>query len=357
VRIEGARRHEGAPGAPLSPGWGVVTIGPDSNALLAFPDGTTLALGADTALLQISESSDHGRGKEAFLARGKVTADVRPQVWPMKLSTPEAAATVVGTRFSLTVDRASTRLDVEHGGVEIAPLGGGAPATVRASQYAVVTSASQAISVRTRGVALLLVGERALQYDDERVKQRLEGLGFSVRVRGAGPPDAQELRDTEVILVSSSVFSLDLNTQYRDVAVPVLVWEPSLFDDFGMTGPEENQGCGVAFGTGEAQIKLPGHPMAAGLDGTVTVVSNGKNLHHIWMAYGTPGPAAAWVATWPGLPNRAVLFAYERGAAMPGLPAAPARRVGFFFYDDGRLHLTAAGWTLFDAAVSWAAGR
>jgi hypothetical protein len=130
-----------------------------------------------------------------------------------------------------------------------------------------------------------------------------------------------------------------------------MVWERTLFDDFGMTGPEENRGCGVAAGSGEAVINLPAHAMAAGFDGTVTVITSG---HDRWLSYGTPGPAAAWVATWPGRPNRALLFAYEQGAPMPGLPAAPARRVGFFFYDDGRLHLTSTGWALFDAAVTWA---
>jgi hypothetical protein len=278
---------------------------------------------------------------------------------PLLLTTPQAQATVVGTRFTLTVDRASTRLDVSEGGVRLSRVTGGPPTLVTASHYAVIADGSQAAVVRAqaRGVALMLVGTLSLQYDDERIKRRLEGLGYSVRVRGSGPPDLTELESVSVILVSSSVFSLDLHTQYRDVPVPIMVWEPSLYDDFGMTGPEESKACGVAASVGEALIREPGHPMAAGLDGAVTVVTNGHNLHHVWMSYGTPGPAAAWIATWPGRPNRAVLFGYERGAPMPGLPAAPARRVGFFFYDDGRLHLTESGWTLFDAAVTWAAGR
>jgi hypothetical protein len=357
--LDGARKIEARPGAWLLSGWGLVTVGAGSRAAISFADGTSLALGGDSALLQVGERAREGRGKEAFLARGRLTAEVTPQAAgrPMLLTTPQAQATVVGTRFTLTVDGRSTRLDVEHGAVQIAGLAGGAPALVHASEYALVVEGSTAVRARARGVALMLVGNLSLQYDDERVKHRLESLGFEVRVRGAGPPDPAELRQVALVLVSSSVFSLDLNTLYRDVPVPVLVWEPSLYDDFGMTGPEEDQGCGVAAGVGEALIRSPAHPMAGGLEGAVTVVTNGKNLHHIWMTYGTPGPAAAWVATWPGVPNRAVLFGYERGAAMPGLAAAPARRVGFFFYDDGRLHLTDAGWTLFDAAVTWAAGR
>ena len=354
--LDGARKLEAQPGAWLPAGWGLVTVGAQGRAVLAFDDRSSLELAGDSALLQVG--SGPGRGKEAFLARGRLTAEVTPQPpgRPMLITTPQAQATVIGTRFTLTVDRAATRLDVVHGGVSISRLGGGEATAVSASQYAVVADgAAGVVRADLRGVAMMVVGDQSLQNDDQRVKQRLENLGYLVRVRGAGAPDPRELQGVSVVLVSSTVFSLDLNTQYRDIAVPIMVWEPSLFDDFGMTGPEESRGCGVTASGGEALIALPAHPMAAGLDGAVTVITNGHDTHRLWMSYGTPGPAAAWVATWPGRPNRAVLFAYEQGAPMPGLPAAPARRVGFFFYDDGRLHLTSAGWSLFEAAVTWAA--
>jgi hypothetical protein len=49
-----------------------------------------------------------------------------------------------------------------------------------------------------------------------------------------------------------------------------------------------------------------------------------------------------------------VLFAYERGAPMPGLPAAPARRVGMFLQNYTAQVMSDAGWSLFDAAITWA---
>src|SRR5205823_4643166 len=101
---------------------------------------------------------------------------------------PQATATVVGTRFSLAVDRRSTRLDVEHGAVELAPLSGGGPARIGSGQFALVTPETATVRTQTRGVALLLLGSPALQYDDGLVKRRLEALGFDVRVRGSGPP-------------------------------------------------------------------------------------------------------------------------------------------------------------------------
>ena len=54
------------------------------------------------------------------------------------------------------------------------------------------------------------------------------------------------------------------------------------------------------------------------------------------------------------MPGRAVVFAYERGAPMPGLPAAPARRVGLFLQNYTAEVMSDAGWALFDAAIAWA---
>jgi len=62
------------------------------------------------------------------------------------------------------------------------------------------------------------------------------------------------------------------------------------------------------------------------------------------------------VATFPGFPDQATVFAYERGAEMKSL-VAPARRVGFFVRDTGAVSLTQEDWALFDAAVRWCAGK
>jgi len=361
--LDNARKAPAHPGAWVGFGMGLVTVGRDSRAVLAFPDRTSFELGGNTALVQISDSDRPGdRGKEAFLARGRLGAEVtaQPVGRPMLITTPQAEAAVVGTRFALTVDGRSTRLDVEHGAVEIGRLSGGTPVTVRAAQFALVTEATDPTVLSTaRGAALLVVGSLMLTPGDDRIKKRLETLGFDVQVRGVGPPDPEELRRCRVVLLSSSIFSLNLNTQYRDVPVPVVVWEPSLFDDLGMTGPEEHGGSGVLPSTGQLLIHDPGSPLAAGLSGTVQVIAASPDgpvrARRLEMSFGSPGPQARWVASWPGRPERAVVFAYERGTLMPGLPAAPARRVGLFLYDRTPPQLTDAGWALFDAALLWAA--
>jgi hypothetical protein len=363
--LDNARKATAQTGTWVRSGMGLVTVGRDSRAVLVFPDHTSFELGGNTAVAQIAEGGAPGtvdHAKQAFLARGRLVADVAPQPsgLPMLITTPHGEATVVGTRFALTVEARSTRLDVEQGAVEVGRLSGGAPVVVRSGEYALVNEGNDpAVISNPRGTAMLVVGSLMLTPGDDRIKKRLETLGFDVHVRGSGPPAPEELRRVVVVLLSSSIFSLDVNTQYRDVAVPIVVWEPSLFDDLGMTGQEENGDCGVTASTGEGVIKDPSHPLAAGLSGLVQLIAPNRDRagrpRRIEMSFGTPGPQAAWVATWPGRPTRAVLFAYEKGLAMPGLAAAPARRVGLFLYDRSPPQLTEAGWAAFDAALLWAA--
>jgi hypothetical protein len=363
--LDNARKAPAQTGTWIRSGMGVVTVGRDSRAVLVFPDRTSFELSGNTALVQIAEGGAPGaldRAKQAFLARGRLVADVtaQPAGLPMLITTPHGEATVVGTRFALTVEVRSTRLDVEQGAVELGRLSGGAPVVVRSGEYALVNEGNDpAVISNPRGTAMLVVGSLMLTPGDDRIKKRLETLGFDVHVRGSGPPDPEELRRVAVVLLSSSIFSLDVNTQFRDVAAPIVVWEPSLFDDLGMTGPEENGDCGVTASTGEGVIKDPSHPLAAGMSGLVQLIAPNRDragrARKIDMSFGTPGPQAAWVATWPGRPTRAVLFAYDKGLALPGLAAAPARRVGLFLYDRSPPQLTEAGWATFDAAVLWAA--
>jgi len=178
---------------------------------------------------------------------------------------------------------------------------------------------------------------------DQAVKARLEGLGYVVTVVGDSAATAADALGKTLVLVSSSVTSTAVNTKFRSVAVPVITWEDQIYDDMGM---------GLAGGTTanltKVAIASPGHPLAAGLSGEPAVSSASV------MTYGLPSGEVTVVATAPGNSGQALIFAYEQGAAMSGL-TAPARRMGFFFRGSQPTVLTAAGWSLFDAAVAWAA--
>ncbi|HEX7898363.1 MAG TPA: hypothetical protein VF950_11430 [Planctomycetota bacterium] len=202
------------------------------------------------------------------------------------------------------------------------------------------------------GRALLVVGRLPLEAGDRAVKERLEKLGFGVVPKLAA--DAREAPDWALVAVSSTVLAEDLmevaaqiRTRFRGIAVPVLVWEPRLYDEFDMiAGSVYGQDWGTR-PTGRVRIDVPGHPLAAGLSGTVDVGPAPLSF----------GRAAGAVATIDGDPDRAALFAYEAGAPMPGGSKAPARRVGIFLFNATAAGLTDAGGRLFDAAVRWCVNR
>ena len=86
-------------------------------ATITFPgEGTTLQLGNCSALT--IEAPDPG--KRLWLSQGRLTASVDPQADPLIIRTPDARATVIGTRFVLLTERGSTRLEVSHGKVRLA---------------------------------------------------------------------------------------------------------------------------------------------------------------------------------------------------------------------------------------------
>jgi hypothetical protein len=179
---------------------------------------------------------------------------------------------------------------------------------------------------------------------DVAVRSRLQTLGYTVSVVGDSASVAADATGKQVVVISSSSISGNVNTKFRASTVPVVTWEPGLFDDLGMTAT----GTSEVAGQTSLVIVAPGHPLAAGLSGTVTVVATAGAF-----AVGSPNANATVVATLSGA-TTASIFAYELGAAMPGL-AAPARRVGLFMSDATAASFTASGTALFNAAITWAA--
>jgi hypothetical protein len=358
--LDEAQRVPAARGSALAPGAGIVTVGTGSHAVVAFTDRTRLSLEGDTVLAQLAESRDAGAvAKAAFLVRGRLTADVPadPTGRPLLVTTPHAEVSTLGGKFAVYVDATSTRLDVDSGHAELARLGGGGPTVVGAAQYALIGERGETLAtpMSRGGAALLVAGTLNLSPADERVRKRLEAQGFEVQVQRGGPPRAEDLRRARIIVISSTASARDMSAHYRDLGVPIIVWEPYSFDDLGMTGAEPRIDQGSDVGSGEVLIKDPTHPLAAGRTGTTSLVEGADpakpRLRR--MSFGLPGPHAQVVATWPGMPGRALVFAYDRGAPMPGLPAAPGRRVGLFLHNYTAEVMSDTAWAMFDAAIAW----
>jgi hypothetical protein len=190
---------------------------------------------------------------------------------------------------------------------------------------------------------------------DQPLATRLEELGFAVDVvplddRTGTLPAA--LRQAQVVVLSPTLLAGELSDDLVELPVPMVALETSAYSRLGLTGPVWKRDLG----NNDQRLKTieidkPEHPLAAGLSGTPTVLGRTNLLR--WAA---PGDEAIIIAHYPNGPaHHSSVFAYERGSDMPGGRAA-ARRVALFL-GNGRVirSLTADGWRLFDAAVTWSA--
>lgn len=203
----------------------------------------------------------------------------------------------------------------------------------------------------TRAKALFVSESETLNPSDAALKARLENLGFDVSVKGALESNSDDSAGKRLVVISSVSISRNIGMKFRDVKVPVVTWESHLLDDLGMAGLEPR----VDYYTLPEQSKITvtnnAHPLAAGLNGDVTVYqSPGK------ISWGKPNGNAIKVANVSGQPDLSLLFAYDTGSVMNGL-VAPARRVFLFLEDNEGTSLTIEGQKLFDQSVIWAAAK
>ena len=208
------------------------------------------------------------------------------------------------------------------------------------------SSAARGFRVSTAPDAALVVKSTAQLVDgDAAIKARMEGLGWEVQLLSETAP-VSAVAGADVVLISSTVGGAAVGARFRDVTVPVIIWEGGIYDDMGMT-----QASGTFYGepTSLNSLTVPSsaHPLAAGLAGTRLVTTSRQTFK-----WGRAGASATTIATIPGDSSRAAIFAYEAGAAMPGATARD-KRVGLFLHDRTAAALNADGWRLVDAALRW----
>ncbi|MEO1261951.1 MAG: HYR domain-containing protein [Bacteroidota bacterium] len=198
--------------------------------------------------------------------------------------------------------------------------------------------------------ALFVASSTNLNSSDAAAKARLETLGFNVTVVDDNQTSTSDADGKGLIFISSTTLSTNVNTKFRDVEVPVICYESYLFDDFRMTGSSSGSSYGTQSYVSQMAIENNTHPLAAGLSGTVNILTSGGTV-----SWGAPANSAIKIGSIPGYSSRKLIFAYESGDPMVGMNA-PARRVGFFLHNSTADELTTNGALLFDEAVKWAAG-
>jgi ferric-dicitrate binding protein FerR (iron transport regulator) len=140
------------PGDRLATARGWVTLG--------YADGTRLILGPGSALVLEGART----AKRAALLSGRLEASVVPQEegGSLTLATPHAEARVLGTRFTLSVTAASTRLSVLEGRVRLTRLCDSGSVEVAGGEAAAADS-----SPRTRLATRSIHEERFLEIWNE----------------------------------------------------------------------------------------------------------------------------------------------------------------------------------------------
>ena len=195
---------------------------------------------------------------------------------------------------------------------------------------------------------LFVAGAVPVSSGDAAVVSQLQSLGLTVTVVKDSVSTSASATGKELVVISDSVAPGKVGNKFTQVAVPVLAFEPWVYDDLGMTGTV----AGTDFGRSgvQTQMKIVGtHPLTAGLTGIVTVGNAAANL-----SWGKPGTAAVVAATLKGNSTHATIFAYEAGSLLANGAAAPARRVAVHPNTGATDAWNANGRALFDAAVQWA---
>jgi Subtilase family len=194
--------------------------------------------------------------------------------------------------------------------------------------------------------ALMVVGSTTLNAGDAAVKTRLEGLGYIVTLKTGTASLASDANNKDLVVITSTISSTDVNTKFRNVTAPVIVWESSLFDDMGMVDLQANTGLYSA----ENNINVTGtHPLTAGLlTGTYAAYSSPDIVH-----WGKPAASAIKIATLSSNSSLTTNFAYDKGTQMVGM-TAPGRRIALMLGDNGASKINLAGSFLFNAAITWA---
>jgi hypothetical protein len=212
------------------------------------------------------------------------------------------------------------------------------------------TRDSAAVIVTVANKVALLVSPLPLNAADLAVKTRLENLGFGVMSISDSQVETADAVGKSLVVITSNSAASEIGTLLRDAAVPILCWEPYLFDELALTGPTAEADYGRASGVRTLVMAGSSHPISAGLLGVRMVYTASGN-----MSWGRPSPAATKIAVMSDDSTMHAIFCYETGATMSGL-AAPARRVGFCLGAGSAAFLSSEGWLLFDAAVKWSSG-
>ncbi len=186
---------------------------------------------------------------------------------------------------------------------------------------------------------LLVVDENPIS-TDQAVENRLVGLGAEVTRISELVVRAEDVEGYDMFVVSPSADGVDTPPSLNEVAVPMLLLEPSVTAKMGFGGVSHEAA------QMSATVMRPAHPLAAGKSGTVVVCSGEVSLE------GTRAAAKASILDSAG-GTHSVLFVHEKNETVS--IKLPATRVGLSLI-KGAACQTETSWQFFDAAFQYLLG-
>ena len=174
-------------GMALQPGDRIKTSG-DYSVWVRYlnePTPTTQIKLSPGTQLKIDQDAT---GKRLELLVGSINAKVapQPQGHPMRISTPQSDAKILGTEFVLIVEASSTRLEVIEGSVQLCNREDGKAVAVNRDQFATV---AKGVELAARSLLPAPWNSQDIGSVGMTGYARIEG--HRCKLKGAGKPDAK----------------------------------------------------------------------------------------------------------------------------------------------------------------------
>jgi hypothetical protein len=193
---------------------------------------------------------------------------------------------------------------------------------------------------------VLHVGDKtALTAGDTAVHNRLDGtLDHTVVL--LSDEDPQYAGAYDAVVIAETVSSGLMGGKYLVTERPVLVCEPALWDDFGLST--------AAGSTANSQTQWnvqAGTALSAGLSGLTTMFSAAVTQNNILNS--NLGTGAVQVARLAADSTRSTCVYYDKGATNAAGNPTTGKRIAFGLHDSGAANANSDLWAIFDTAISW----
>lgn len=173
------------------------------------------------------------------------------------------------------------------------------------------------------GANILFVTAEPADPEDAPILAFLEGLGHTVTIIDDGenePTTEAAAAAADLVFISESVGSSAIRNEITEIATPMIIAEAWAWDEMGLT---EGAGGGLEVASTDIEIVSPDHFLAAGLSGTVPVLTATGEVSIARFSTAVAGTGATVIATATLSDGQTydVLYVYEQGAPLAVAPA------------------------------------